>query len=313
MENPNPPAQQAEPAEVSNSSPAITGSPAVSLDTAGLSPEVAQALTEAYAAYSHAAPSETVAPAEVPAASSAAPDSTLETDDDGDDEPEATADPDAPKLSRREREAQRLKAEVDTAVAAALAADQARQASEAALAQRRAADEQLAATVAQYIGNPEDENALIEAVSNGDFEAADKLKTLRTERVKAGQFYQLATQQVYAGLLTKIEATKSLNGVDAAVIDGVNDITQVFAHIHEAATKFTDAKWADRLERLKADYESRLSRLAAESLPTTETGGRATGGVVALPALYGPDGLPTDAAMEAVRQGRIRPSELGRS
>lgn len=260
------------------------------LDVTGLSPEVAAAMQQAYGHLDNPAPPTEAAPVADPA-SEDVQEAAQDAEDEGDDDTEPLeavaetepADSTEPKLSRAQRAEQRRKAEVDTAVADALAARDAQQKAQQELERRQADDARIMADVSVIMASDVDEQALIDQVANGDFEAADKLKTVREARKQANAIFAAAEKITYGKLWQDVQAAKTLPGVDPSVVDGFTTFPALFQHISEGAAKVSqaalaakDVEWQTKLDRQKAEYESRLGR-AASRLPTTEVGGRAVG------------------------------------
>lgn len=246
-------------------------------DVSGLSPEVTQALQEAYGNVTTDAPPASSEPAATPAAP-AVPAAAQEPESEGEGEPEtAVAEaPGEPKLSRAQREAARRQAEVDQAVASALAARDAQRLAEAQLADRNEADQQVMQRAAELMGSAEEENRLIDEVANGNFDAADELKALRKQKDDHAVMMAATQKMVWANEYDKIQTARKIRGVEPAFMDSITSIEQIFPHIEAVVTKRVEAEAQAKLERTIADYESRLGR-AASQLPTTETGGRAVG------------------------------------
>lgn len=205
-------------------------------------------------------------------------------DAEADDEPELPPEP----RNRRERfearqaaEATR-QAEIAAAVEQALAADRARQVAEQKLQAKLAEQAEVLAQVQQFWGTDVDEQALIDQVADGNFEAADTLKAVRAKRKELGLVYQAIQTAQYGELYQKFQTAKSLPGVDPAVVDSFTEVPALLKHVSESAAQAERAEWQGKLERQKADYESRLAR-AAGRLPSTERGGAPAGG----PAISG--------------------------
>lgn len=292
----NPPAPAAESAEPVASTPPAEVTPeatarASAVERLGNTP-AGQALAAALGQAEPAAP-------EIPSEPAVAPtsDDVLETapepeQDQGDEEPEPE-EPPVPRNRKERFEARQAaeaarKAEVDAAVASAMAARDEQAKAEQALAARQAEDARVMAEV-QAIWAPEiDEQALIDKIAEGDFEAADQLKTVRAGRKQANAIWQAAEKVTFAKLVNLIASAKTLPGVNPAAVDwvtgaspvsvdGVTSVADLFKHVSESAAKATADEWAGKLERQKADYESRLARSAGR-MPTTEVGGAPTGG-----------------------------------
>lgn len=289
----NPPAPAAEAAEAVVSIPPVEVTPESSARASAVerlgNTAAGQALAAALGQAQPPAPETPSDPVVAPAS-----DDVLETTQepepdqgDGDQEPEPEPDePPAPRNRKERFEARQAaeaarKAEVEAAVAAAMAARDEQAKAQQALAERQAEDARVLAEV-QAIWAPEiDEQALIDKIAEGDFEAADQLKTLRAGRKQANAIWQAAEKTTFTKLFDQLQTAKALPGVDPALVDGVTSVADLFKHVSDARAAVVEAEWSGRLERQKADYESRLARSAGR-LPTTEVGGAPTGGAPAI-------------------------------
>lgn len=253
-----------------DSQPAIVGLPG---------PGSAQALPAAYGGSTSDAPSVPNESDAEPAAP-AVPEAVLDSEPEGDEDPEAVAEtPGEPKLSRAQREAARRQAEVDQAVQAALTAREQAAQAQAELAAKNEADQQVMQRAAELMGTAAEEDRLVREVAKGNFEAADELLKLRELRERDTVIVQAAERMAWAKVFDQIQAARKIDGVDGSFMDRVGSLPEIFTHVADVTAKRVAADYEGRLERQKADYESRLGR-AASQLPTTETGGRAVGAPV---------------------------------
>lgn len=177
---------------------------------------------------------------------------------------------------------------------------------------RETDDSRAIAELRAEIGSDEELEQLTQAGLDGDWDAAEKAKAMKSTRAFYTRAVRVARLQEWAKMGSDFEQAKSLPGVDQAVLSTSDSIYAAMQHVHAAAVRVTEATYKTQLERERETHKAGLARAASRGLPSPEVGGRSTGGGrTPAPSWRGPDGLPTDEAMELVRQGRLNPSTFG--
>lgn len=251
-------------------------------------------------------PLEAVAPEDVPAGSEeTAPESEVEDRENPEKTPKPDAKNETPKPSRRE--AGRLAEQL-------VQAEAKQRELQSQLDARQASDRQVLQALSSLVGTDADLQALTQRGLAGDKNAADKARQMTAWRQAIAPIHEQARNEILHAIAADFSKLRDMEGLDA---DGHQAITK--------ATSTTDAiRVAHRLGRESAakeaqakiaELEQTVKQLRTKDVATRQQpvggGGKASGsGPTILSQLLGPDGLPTEEALAAGRQGKLRDLQL---
>jgi hypothetical protein len=179
------------------------------------------------------------------------------------------------------------------------------------MAETNAARQQVLHKWGARLGSAEERQQLEATVAdpNTDWQelqrARNRLNEIRTASRELAPLYEAVRADVHLMFSDGIKALDTLPGVDGQAIEklfAAKSGPEALKLMHSFATDAAKAEYEDQIAALKTQIKDLQTRTAAHS-PQPASGNGASTQTGALSDLVGPDGLPTDKAIDMAKNG----------
>ena len=147
------------------------------------------------------------------------------------------------------------------------------------------------------------------AAEGGDWEAKQRVDQARTWRRMAAPIADLAHQAVrqqFDQALTELRTLDGMDGETHQKLLNAQSPGEKLKLAWQSAYKAAETASKERIDALEAEVRTLKTTKAANGTQPASGGGRGSAGSAALAGLLGPDGLPTEEAIQRARMGALR-------
>jgi hypothetical protein len=194
-------------------------------------------------------------------------------------------------------------------------AEQAKRDIEARLNERTGADLVVRQKYAALLGTEQEKQQLVNVLANPNAtswehtQARQRIAQMNQAAQELSPLYEAVQQDVFAHFAKGMESLRSLDGMDEAAHQSLFKApsgVEALKLAHGIGQRAAEEQFKGEVASLKATVSDLKRKLAAAGTQPASGGGLAPGTANGLAGLLGSDGYPTEAAINAAKNGQLR-------